>query len=193
MEWYQYPEFLEGRGIPFEFRVLSTKYISDTPADYKYICGDGDVFVIKNPQDTSVYVILRWYRIKELEPLVREYWYGDIEEIFFSVEIRPPLRFPEDKGKRIEMDKARIKMFFYLPDLPLIDSLSRAVGWLDPQFLLRMIRLSRCRDGSACSIRITRDDRSGHVDGATKPMAYVEFFLAPHDSVVVYVSPIYGR
>ncbi len=195
VEWYQYPDFQARREIPFEFRVLSTKYIPDTPTTYKQMYGDGDVFVIKNPHDTSVYVSLVWMRVDELEPLIREYWYGDVKEIFFSVKIQPPLKFPEDKRRRVEIDSALIRLVFYLPDLPRIDSLL-SMGdqvWIDFQTPLRMIRLFRCMDSSGCAMRVTHDVRTGHIDGVMKPTASVGFILAPHDSVVVYVSPIYGR
>ncbi len=185
VEWYQFPSVGE---LPFDLKVLSTKYIPDTPTTYKRMYGDGDVFVVKNPHDTSVYVLLEWKRVEEIEPLVREYWYGDVEEIFFSVRIQPPLKPLQEKKNE------RIVLFFFMPDLPLIDSLPPEVVRYDHQRLLRMVKRTTCSSDSSCEIR-ARFVRSetGYIDGATKPTASVEFFLAQHDSVVVYISPIYGR
>ncbi len=185
VEWYQFPSVGE---LPFELKVLATKYIPDTPTTYKRMCGDGDVLVVKNPNDTSVYVGLEWKRVEELDPLVMEYWYGDIEEIFFSVRIQPPLKPLQEKKN------GRIVLYFYMPDLLLIDSLPPEVVRYDHQRLLRMVKRTACSSNSYCEIR-ARFVRggAGYIDGATKPTAAVDFFLAPHDSVVVYVSPIYGR
>ncbi len=186
VEWYRYP--LDGE-LPFEFKVISTKYIPDTPTTYKQMYGDGDVFVVKNPNDTSVRVHIVWMRIGELDSLVREYWYGDVEEIFFFVKFHPPLEIPP-KDARGEIERGLIRLFFLMPDLPLLDTLPPEVrDYSDVRILFSQF----CKDTLSCELKIGRYSKGGHIDKIRKPTAAVDFFLAPDDSVVVYVSPIYGR
>jgi hypothetical protein len=188
---------------PYEWKCVYGKceYLSYTydftpPDTFVKRYGDGEVILVKNPLDTTLRATITTIKSEVMKQIDLDLKEGNIKAVFFYVRLgNEPTNYQLEEGQ-----SSPLWLWLFIPAWDIYEEeKAKADYQIFPELdITPYLFIKTCPPDSLtswCKIEAdpsTEDSPSG-IEGFWRTIGKVFMALGPHNEVVVYISPFYGR